>query len=231
VSWRDRIPVRDWETYEAAGYGGRVELGQRPAVLVIDVTYGFVGRQNLSMLEAIKQHPNACGEAGWEAIPHIQLVLQAGRSRGAPVFYTAGTTDFAVEHIGRWRDKHRRTLERPPDTQVIVDEIAPEADDVVIQKTKPSVFFGTPLIGALIDRHIDTLVVTGCTTSGCVRASVIDAFSFGFRTAVVEDAVFDRAELTHAVNLFDMDQKYANVLPASQIAEYLKGEALSTTSV
>lgn len=221
MGWRDLIPDRDWEVYETAGYGGRMALGRVPAVLVIDVTYGFVGKKGLPILEAIKEHPNACGPAGWEAIPHIQTVLDAARRLGAPVFYTAGTTRHVADNLGRWRDKHRRTLERPPDTQVIVEEIGPADGGVLIEKTKPSAFFGTPLTAILIDLGVDTVVVAGCTTSGCIRASVLDAFSYGFRVAVVEDGVFDRAELTNAVNLFDMDQKYANAMPAEQIAAYM----------
>jgi nicotinamidase-related amidase len=222
MGWRDLIPPADLEVYEAAGYGGRMELGTRPAVLVIDVTYGFVGKPGLSLRDAIREHPNACGPAGWDAVPPIREVLDAARALPAPVFYTAGMSRYVEDNLGRWRDKHRRTLERPPDTQVIVDEIAPGPGEVRIEKTKPSAFFGTPLTATLIDLGVDTVVVAGCTTSGCVRASVIEAFSYGFRVAVVEDGTFDRAELPHAVNLFDMDSKYANVMPASDVAAYLR---------
>jgi nicotinamidase-related amidase len=222
VSWREVVPPEDLEVYEAAGYGGRMELGTRPALLVIDVTYGFVGKPGLPILEAIREHPNACGPAGWAAVPPIRDVLDAGRSVGAPVFYTAGTTRHVVDNLGRWRDKHRRTLERPADTQVIVEEIAPQPGDVLVEKTKPSAFFGTPLTATLIDLGVDTVVVAGCTTSGCVRASVIEAFSYGFRVAVVEDGTFDRGGLSHAVNLFDMDAKYANVMPSADVVAYLR---------
>ncbi len=222
MGFRDLIPAQDRDIYEAAGYGGRMELGRRPAVLVIDVTYGFVGKPGLSIRDAIREHPNACGPAGWRAVPRIREVLDAARAVPAPVFYTAGTTRHVEDNLGRWRDKHRRTLERPPDTQVIVEEIAPGPGDVLIEKTKPSAFFGTPLTATLIDLGVDTVIVAGCTTSGCVRASVIEAFSYGFRVAVVEDGTFDRAELPHAVNLFDMDAKYANVMPAADVAAYLR---------
>src|SRR5690606_29047310 len=99
--------------------------------------------------------------------------------------------------------------------------ISPSSADIVIRKTKPSAFFGTPLVASLIDCHVDTVIIVGGTTSGCVRASVIDAFSYGFSVLVVEEAVFDRGSLSHCVNLFDMDQKYANVLTQADIFEYL----------
>lgn len=122
---------------------------------------------------------------------------------------------------GWWREKHPKTLEQPDDAQEIPEPTAPREGDVVIRKTKPSVFYGTPLLSSLVDRRVDTVIVTGCTTSGCVRATVVDAFSNGFATIVVEDAVFDRGELSHAVNLFDMDQKYADVVDTDEALVYL----------
>lgn len=219
--WRERIPPQDLAVYEAAGYGRRGGRGSRPALLVIDVTYGFIGREPLPLLESIRRYPNSCGEAGWRALGVIGGLLEAARSRAVPVYYTAGVTDHAVPHAGRWRDKHPRTLEQPDDAQEIPPQIAPQPGDVVIRKTKPSVFYGTPLLSSLIDRKIDTVVVTGCTTSGCVRATVVDAFSHGFSTVVADDAVFDRGEISHAVNLFDMDQKYADVVGSGDVLAYL----------
>jgi maleamate amidohydrolase len=221
-TWREVIPAEDRNVYEAAGYGRRGTLGDSPALLVIDVTYGFIGREPLPILESIAKYPNSCGQAGWDALPHIGSVLDAARARNVPVYYTAGVTDFAVQHAGRWRDKHPKTLEQPHDAQEIPAEIAPRDGDVVIPKTKPSPFFGTPLLASLIDRRIDTLLVTGCTTSGCVRAAVVDAFSNGFSCAVLEEAVFDRAYFNHAVNLFDLDQKYSDVIPTAEAVAYLR---------
>jgi isochorismate hydrolase len=151
----------------------------------------------------------------------ISQVLEVARETSVPIYYTAGVTDHVVHHAGRWRDKHPRTLDQPDDAQTIPEPIAPQPDDVVIRKTKPSVFYGTPLLSSLVDRRVDTVIVTGCTTSGCVRATVVDAFSNGFTSLVVEDAVFDRGELSHAVNLFDMDQKYADVISSTEAMSYL----------
>ena len=223
--WEERIPPEDLAVYRAAGYGYRGNWGSSPAILVIDVTYGFIGREPLPVLQSIARYPNSCGVAGWRAMEIIARLLDAGRSRGVPTYFTAGVTDYAVEHAGRWREKHPRTLEQPEDAQVIPERIAPLPGDVIIRKTKPSVFYGTPLLSSLVDRKVDTVIVTGCTTSGCVRATVVDAFSNGFATVVVEDAVFDRGELSNAVNLFDMDQKYADVVASAEVVEFLRQPA------
>jgi maleamate amidohydrolase len=219
--WEERIPPEDLAIYRAAGYGYRGRWGTSPAILVIDVTYGFIGREPLPPLQSIARYPNSCGVAGWRAMEVIARLLDTGRSHGVPTYFTAGVTDHAVEHAGRWRDKHPRTLEQPDDAQVIPERIAPLPGEVIIRKTKASVFYGTPLLSSLVDQRVDTVLVTGCTTSGCVRATVVDAFSNGFATVVVEDAVFDRGELSHAVNLFDMDQKYADVVASAEVVEYL----------
>ncbi|HUY74102.1 MAG TPA: isochorismatase family protein [Candidatus Dormibacteraeota bacterium] len=220
-TWRDVVPEADLKVYAAAGYGERGKPGRRPAVIVIDVTYGFVGREPKPILESIKDYPNSCGEDGWKALEAIAPVLAAARDAGAPVFYTGGLTEQFALNAGRWREKHPRTLSQPSDAHRIVEELRPGEEDVIVRKTKPSAFFGTPLVSNLVDLGVDTLVVTGCTTSGCVRATVIDSFSYGFHTVVVEDGVFDRGRLSHAVNLFDMEQKYADVLPSSAVAAYL----------
>jgi len=220
--WRDVIPLEDRAIYDAAGYGRRGRRGTSPALLVIDVTYGFIGRECLPILESIARYPNSCGERGWDAMEHIERLVDRARETSVPIYYTAGVTDHSVAHAGRWREKHPRTLEQPEDAQEIPEPIAPRDGDVVIRKTKPSVFYGTPLLSSLVDRGIDAVIATGCTTSGCVRATVVDAFSNGFATIVVEDAVFDRGELSHAVNLFDMDQKYADVIDTDETLAYLE---------
>lgn len=106
-----------------------------------------------------------------------------------------------------------------------VPDVAPLPHDVLLPKKHPSAFFGTPLVSYLIDAGADSLVVTGCTTSGCVRGSVVDGFAYNFRIAVPEDAVYDRSQTSHAVNLFDMASKYADVMPTADVIEALKAIA------
>ena len=127
---------------------------------------------------------------------------------------------------GRWKDK----IPAMTDGQSyigsrgteFIESIAPQEGDVVVPKRYASAFFGTPLMTYLNDLDRDTIIITGATTSGCVRATVADAFSYGFRVIVVEDGVFDRGQASHAINLFDMQQKYADVLPSEQIVEYFR---------
>ena len=104
-----------------------------------------------------------------------------------------------------------------------VPDIAPGPADVVLPKKHPSAFFGTPLASYLINAQADTLVVTGCSTSGCVRGTVVDAFSYNFKTLVPHDAVYDRSRISHAVNLFDIASKYADVMPTEEALSTLRG--------
>jgi nicotinamidase-related amidase len=119
-------------------------------------------------------------------------------------------------------DKHPRTLEQEENAHEVLAEIAPQSADFVLRKSKPSAFFGTPLLPLLIDLGVDTVVTTGCTTSGCIRAAVVDSFSLGFKNFIVEDAVFDRSEAAHVANLFDIDQKYGDVVDKDKAITLLK---------
>ncbi len=222
-AWRDVIGERDREIYAAAGYGRPLTPGDRPVLLVVDVTYGFVGRERAPILESIATYPNSCGEAGWDAVEVIERLLPPIRALGRPVVYSAGFAQLGIRGVGLWADKHPRASHAPGDANEIPPSIAPRpGEDVLLPKTKPSLFHGTPLLELLIRAGADTLVVTGGTTSGCIRATVLDAFSYNFPVVVVEDGVFDRGELSHAVNLWDMDQNYANVLPADDVLRYLE---------
>lgn len=222
--WRDAIGADELEIYRAAGYGMRVRPGVRPVLLVVDVTWGFIGRPRLPLIESIRNYPNSCGEAGWAAAGVIERLLPAARALGRPVVYSAGFAELGVRGVGLWAAKHPRASESPADANAIPPAIAPRPGiDVLLPKTKPSLFHGTPLMDLLVGAGADTVIVTGGTTSGCVRATVVDAFSHNLPVIVVEDGVFDRGATSHAVNLFDMDQKYANVMPSDEVLAYLRG--------
>lgn len=223
--WSDVVPARDQEVLEAAGYGGQMGLGQKPALLVVDVTYEFVGSEPLPVLESIKTWRNSCGEGGWAAIPHIATLVQQARRANIPVVYTAPTTRKDDQpRPGRWADKNTRRESEIDDLQggfEIVAEIAPRPGELVLRKSKPSAFFGTPLISHLVDSRCDSVIVCGGTTSGCVRASATDAFSLDFRVAIAAEATFDRAAVSHKVTLFDLHQKYADVMTVPEVVTYL----------
>jgi len=191
--------------------------------LVIDVTNGFLGPRGKPAAELAADYPTACGQAGWDAVPAIADLVAAFREIERPIIYTAGISDAPRAHAGRWMDKHPRTLEQREGAHDVVDELRPRADDFVLRKSKPSAFFGTPLLPLLIDLGVDTIVTTGCTTSGCVRAAVVDSFSYGFKNFIAEEAVFDRSHAAHVANLFDIDQKYGDVVDNRTLLASLQG--------
>jgi len=224
--WDDVIPADDRRIYEIGGWGRRMGFGMNPAVLVVDVNYDFIGDEPKPILESIERWRYSCGDVGWRGVHAIAKLLAAARARGARIFYT--TVDHRPDAFdyGRDRDKNFRTGEATSVTggkgPEIPAEIAPAPADVVISKKKASAFFGTPLASYLIDLGIDTLLVTGVSTSGCVRASVVDGHAYNFRVCVVEEATFDRSSVAHKVNLFDMHMKYADVVTLADTLRYLE---------
>ncbi len=223
--WDRCLTDLDREAYAAAGFGHRAGFGTRPAILIIDVQYRTCGEAPKPILEAIKEYKTSCGETGWNTVHVIERLLAVARPRGVPILYPVVERKDRFD-TGRWKDKIPAIADKTSyigdrGTQII-ESIAPQPGDVVVSKRYASAFFGTPLMTYLNDLDRDTVIVTGATTSGCVRATVADAFSFGFHVVVVEDAVFDRGEVSHAINLFDMDQKYADVMPSQEIIEYLE---------
>ena len=226
--WERYLPDRDRTLIDSAGYRNPMGMGERPALLIIDANYNFTGDRREPIEQAIRRWPNACGEAAWDALARIGELLSCAHERQLPVFFS--TDGFRPDgwNMGSWLWKtgragdERGTAARFNLNGAEINRaIAPIATDIIIEKLKPSVFNGTPLRQLLTLLRVDTLVVAGGTTSGCVRASVIDAFSDNYRVAVAEDGCFDRVELSHAVNLFDMDAKYADVLSTDEIVARL----------
>jgi maleamate amidohydrolase len=183
------------------------------------------------LLDAMRTWPGSCGLAGWSALPSILELLGTARAAGLPVLHSTGLDSAGMP--GWLEAIHSHLAQAPsPTAQVpsdrlqrryqIIDEVAPIPGEVLIRKSTPSAFSGTPLLGQLVHLGIDTLLVAGESTSGCVRASVVDGASHRFRMIVVEECVFDRHEAAHAINLFDMHQKYADVVPLSVVVDYIK---------
>lgn len=228
--WDKFLTERDKQVFKAAGYDAVADWGKRPVLLVIDVNYAFCGEAPLPILESIKKWRNSCGEEAWEAMPVLQRLILASRAKGIPVIYTTGTGRPDKWNRGAWLWKNRRVDEVPVienntkaglDGDVIVDEIAPAPQDIVVRKLKPSGFAGTPLDSYLQLLQADSVLVTGTTTSGCVRATVLDAFALNFRITVVEDGCFDRSQASHAINLCDMHAKYANVMHSEDVLAHI----------
>jgi maleamate amidohydrolase len=222
--WDKVIPREEQETYAMAGLGGPGGFGRRPALLVIDVQYRSVGDRPMPIREAIKQYPTSCGKDGWDAIACIAMLIDVFRRNGWPVIYPHVAPKSGHDQ-GAFAAKIPGIMQIPPEGYHFVREVAPRTGELCLPKTQASAFFGTPLASYLIGAGIDSLVYAGCTTSGCIRASVVDACALNFKSIVPNDAVFDRSPTSHAVNLFDIASKYADVMPTCDVVERLKSLA------
>lgn len=223
--WDAFITDRDREVYAKSGFGGRVGLGERPALLIIDAQYRTTGESRVPIEQAMEEYATACGEDAWNAVDRIVVLRAFFREQGWPVMYAQGERANTTEGA-RYTDKIpslAADYNRPGSRGAqIVEPLAPLPEDVIIYKRFPSIFFGTNLITQLVNHGADTLVVVGCTTSGCVRSTVVDGMSYGFRCIVPEDCVWDRGQASHAINLFDIAQKYADVMPLDQLVAALQ---------
>jgi maleamate amidohydrolase len=208
--WDDVIPEAERQLYAKGGMGeGRVGMGERPAIIVVDMTYGFVD----------SAFPLGHSATGYPAVAAIRRLLEHARPLGIPVFYSRSKSGATTCERGRWKGggaiAHPEMLD--PKANTIVSDIAPQRGDIVIAKTWPSALFGTDLPSYLIYHRIDTLIVTGMVTSGCVRGTAIDAFSYNLRVIIPEECVADRGQTSHKVALFEIHMKYGDVLPLHQV--------------
>jgi len=216
--WDRYLTERDKQVFAAGGFGATQGYGKRPAVVVVDVNYAFCGERPEPILESIKRWRASCGAEAWDGVAAIAKLLAAARARGLPVVYTTGARRDDRWDAGSWAWKNPRVTEQPRtqaenlDGYTIVPQIAPQPRDIVIYKHKPSAFFGTPLQSFLVQLGVDSILLTGTTTSGCVRATAVDAFSFNYRVALVEEGCFDRSQASHALSLCDLHAKYADVV-------------------
>lgn len=220
--WNRFLTEQD-ATHVARAPAVRKGGGRWPALLLVDLYRWVFGDEPKPLLESITEWPGSCGLAGWEALPHIQRLVAEARALGIPVVHVTG-----LEGVPGWRDAPRGQVgsevahERRRRRYDIVDEVAPVEGEIVLRKTAPSAFWGTPLAGLLNGMGVDTIVVAGESTSGCVRATVVDGKSYRYKVIVPEECVFDRHEAAHAINLFDMDQKYGDVISLDETIDYLR---------
>jgi maleamate amidohydrolase len=219
--WDAYIPEEEQRAYRAVGFGRPTGFGKRPALLIIDVQYRTVGTKPMPFWEAIKEFPTSCGEVAWDAVGNIAKLLTVFRANGWPVLYPYVSPKQGFD-AGRLSEKVPSIMGVASRGYDFVDPIAPQDSDILLPKKHPSAFFGTPLASYLINVQADTLVVTGCSTSGCVRGTVVDGFAYNFRAIVPQDAVFDRSQVSHAVNLFDMAEKYADVMTTDDVIKQLE---------
>jgi maleamate amidohydrolase len=216
--WDPVIPAADRRIYEAGGFGGMREFGDNPCVLVIDVVGAFLGPRPGD--PATSDDFMACGENGWARLPNIVGLVDEARAGDVPVVFLKGNRTAKLFCGGSLKvTADGQTSYRIHDAGFPA-ELAPREDEFVLEKSRPSAFFGTPLVAYLTRNRIDTLIVAGTTTSGCVRATVVDGAAHNYGMFVVEEACFDRSPFSHAVNMFEMQQKYADVVNLDDVREY-----------
>lgn len=227
AGWDEFLTERDKQHLAIWGKKDRDEFGKKPVVLVIDVHYNSVGHERKPLLESIKDWPMSCGLEGWTAIDRTVELLSSARANGVPVIYVRGLPGFPSDPSRvreRGKAQNRGTDHLPPKVRAlaneIVAEIAPQPGDLVLGKATSSAFGGTPLLYYLRMIQADTLIICGESTSGCVRAAVLDAAAYRYRVGVVADCCYDRTQASHWMNLFDMHQKYGEVIDLESATQY-----------
>jgi maleamate amidohydrolase len=210
------------DPWVARGYGQEpIEPGERPAVLVVDLQYAFTD----------PAFPMGGAELVERAVEGTARVLAAARAAGVPVFQTVVAWREDGSDLGLWTAKLPRLAEVTLGSRwAQVDARVRDESDVLLVKKWPSFFHGTPLASLLAAARRDTVVVTGCMTSGCVRATAVDAFSYGYRTLVPEDCVGDQGLDAHLANLRDVHRRYAEVTTADDVIGYLAGVTAEVVS-
>jgi nicotinamidase-related amidase len=225
--WDDFITERDRQVY-SAGFGRGVGIGENVALISIDVMYKTLGDEPVPVVEAVERYgPGCCGDEGWQALGIFREALDFFHERRLPVIYVLPSPDEQMSAAKKERFDAKmpgvaRGYRGIKSTDAVPDIVAPTEQDHIVHKPATSAFFQTNLHEVLEGFAIDTLLMTGNSTSGCVRAAVIDAFGYGYRVIVVEDGVYDRGQASHAINLFDMNAKYADVLPWAEVRSRLE---------
>jgi maleamate amidohydrolase len=216
--WKDIISVDDLEIY--SHYRRKTFVGPAPALLAIDLyelAYRGGARQPV---ELVRTYPSSCGHYAYEAIEPTKLLFSAARQAGLPIFYSTGDMrdESRPDFVGATK---RVKPSVDPSDYAIRWEFKPQKGDVVITKQRASAFYGTPLSAHLTQLGVQTLLVCGESTSGCVRASAVDAYSHGYHVVLVEECCFDRSLLSHKVNLFDLHHKYGDVMHVDGVVAHL----------
>jgi maleamate amidohydrolase len=212
--WKDIVDAEMLEIYSA--YKREVFVGPRPAILAIDLYEKAYQGGNRPVLEVNREFPGSCGENAWRAVEPTQRLFAAARRAGIPVIYSTRHEDTnGVQSTNRRLGRERKNA------FAIKEELAPMPGELVIYKERASAFFGTPLVAHLRRMKVESLIICGESTSGCVRASTVDAYSYGFHSTLVEECTYDRSMLNHKINLFDLHHKYADVMHVDAVIAHL----------
>ncbi|MCU1489530.1 MAG: hydrolase [Acidimicrobiaceae bacterium] len=219
MPWADVVPAEDVDSFRQGFEPAEraMTVGQRPALIVVDMTRAFVQ----------DEYSTGWARTGRPAVAATSVLLNAARHARIPVYFTNrySDPDYRQSAVERGRGRSTSRLEPPaelPPGDVIVDELAPLGTEVVIHKgRKPSAFFGTPLASYLIHGGVDTVIVAGMTTSGCVRGTALDAYMYNFNVVVPFECTADRSQISHKVSLFDLHMKYADVVSLDEVVAHL----------
>jgi nicotinamidase-related amidase len=220
--WNGLLTEMDELVIVKGGYGRARGLGGKPLLLIIDVQYNYVGSDQ-PILEQLQEWPSGGGSEAWKAVRNISAVKQAAKACKVPVIYSRNVQKHTLAFDGFGAKTVRdqtKYLEGSLGVQII-SELKPDPDDLVIDKSYASVFYGTPLQSWLVKLGIDTLIIVGGTTSGCCRATAVDAVTRCYNVAMVEECLFDRISVSHKVALLDLWMKYCDVVSRAEIQKYL----------
>lgn len=226
--WKSLYSEKDLQLYSY--YARETYVGEAPALLLIDFYNECFRGGAVSPYELNQRYPASCGIYAHRCIEPTQRLLKAARRAGLPVFYSTGEDrPFSKPQRGvvGGAVTNRRVGQREADDYDIFPALAPEKGDVIIHKTRASCFNGTPLLSQLNTLGIRSLVIGGGTASGCLRAGVVDAQSAGFHVSVVEECVFDRADIPLHANLFDLAHKYVDVMHINEVEAHLNNIAVA----
>lgn len=216
--WKDIVDPKTLDIY--AAYERNTYVGESPTLVAVDLYKLAYDGGPRPVEEVIKEFPSSCGINAWNAIPPTQRLFRAARAAGIPIVYTT-TENRAEANVSKVNATARQKRRFSPDSWQVKEEFAPQLGDLIVYKQRASGFCGTPLVAQLNQLGVRSLIVCGESTSGCVRATVVDGYSLGLHITVAEECVFDRSILSHKVNLFDMHHKYADVMHVDEIVEHL----------
>jgi maleamate amidohydrolase len=224
--WKDVVSAGVLQLYKH--YERDTFVGPAPALIAIDL-YQLAYQGGALPIDVVsKTYPSSCGEHAWAAIPPTKRLFAAARRAGLPIFYSTGEMRADAKSRAIVATNRHGGMGRDPAAFEIFGEFQPEPGDVVIRKSRASAFFGTPLVAHLVQLGIKSVVMIGESTSGCLRASAVDAYSNGFHVTLVEECCYDRSLLSHQINLFDLHHKYADVMHIDEVVAHFEHALVKT---
>jgi maleamate amidohydrolase len=210
--WHDVIDSDTMEIYQS--YEREMFIGKKPALLLIDLYNLVYEGGSFPVKDVVKKYPSSCGYHAWNAIEPTKQLISLARAHQIPLIYSIQGTNL-IQATNRQRNVVQ------DNSYEIYEAFRPAPTDLIIQKERASCFFGTPLIAYLTKMDIDSLIICGESTSGCVRATAVDAYSYGFHPVIAEECTFDRSIISHKVSLFDLHHKYADVMSLDDVKMHL----------